>query len=133
MIPYVEFNTITQYTTPSVIITTITQWISSHLHLLRPPVGNSMIWGDQSEYKIMIVGGPNTRSDYHVEQGEEWFYMIKGSMVLKIIDNGIFKNIVINQGESYLLPPNIPHSPQRPGINIHARDICRYTDSYQLN
>lgn len=113
----------------------LNEWIRDNKHLLQPPVGNKLLYGENCQFKVMIVGGPNTRTDYHVEEGEEWFYMIEGSMVLKIVDNGIFKDIVIHQGESYLLPPNIPHSPQRPantiGLVIEREREPNWTDALQ--
>src|SRR3990172_137997 len=61
----------------------------------------------------MVVGGPNSRKDSHLNQGEEFFYQLEGDMVLKIIDNGKPVDIPIKEGEIFLLPPRIPHSPQR--------------------
>ena len=61
----------------------------------------------------MFVGGPNTRRDYHVEAGEELFYMVEGDMCLKVMEKGQPKDVVIRQGEIFLLPGHIPHSPQR--------------------
>ena len=61
----------------------------------------------------MVVGGPNTRKDYHVDPIEEFFFQLEGDMLLKIIDNGKPTNIEIKEGEIFLLPKNIPHSPQR--------------------
>eukprot|EP00455_Lapot_gusevi_P041463 TRINITY_DN4807_c0_g1_i3.p1 TRINITY_DN4807_c0_g1~~TRINITY_DN4807_c0_g1_i3.p1 ORF type:complete len:292 (+),score=63.08 TRINITY_DN4807_c0_g1_i3:137-1012(+) len=71
------------------------------------------MYGDGSQLKVMFVGGPNQRTDYHVEDGEELFYMIRGQMHLPIVSNGVFTTVTIKEGELFLLPGHIPHSPQR--------------------
>lgn len=89
------------------------KWIDENRHLLKPPVGNKLIWADR-EFLVMVVGGPNERTDFHVNQGEEFFYQLEGNMTLKIIDDeNRMRDVRIQQGEIYLLPPNTPHSPQR--------------------
>lgn len=88
------------------------QWIEDNRHLLKPPVGNKVIWKD-GEFICMVVGGPNKRTDYHYEEGPEFFYQIEGDMVLKVIEKGVARDINIREGEIFLLPPRIPHSPQR--------------------
>ena len=88
------------------------QWIDENRELLKPPVCNKVVYED-TEFIIMVVGGPNTRKDYHVDEGEEFFYQLEGHMILKIMQNGKPKDIKINNGEIFLLPPKIPHSPQR--------------------
>jgi len=88
------------------------KWIDEHRHLLKPPVGNKVVYED-TEFIIMVVGGPNTRSDYHINEGEEFFYQLEGNIVLKIIEGGEFKDVPINEGDIFLLPPKVPHSPQR--------------------
>lgn len=89
------------------------RWIDDNRHLLRPPVGNKQVYED-SEFIIMVVGGPNARTDYHIDPGEEFFYQIEGDMVLKIIADGKPQDVPIREGEIFLLPANMPHSPQRP-------------------
>ena len=87
-------------------------WIDDNRHLLKPPVGNKVVYED-TEFIIMVVGGPNTRKDFHIDEGEEFFYQLEGGMVLRIMKDGIPKDIKINEGEIFLLPPKVPHSPQR--------------------
>ncbi len=87
-------------------------WIDKNRPLLKPPVGNQVVYED-TELIIMVVGGPNTRKDYHIDEGEEFFYQLEGRMVLRIIENKKTKDININEGEIFLLPPKVPHSPQR--------------------
>ena len=87
-------------------------WIEENRHLLKPPVGNKVVYED-TEFIIMVVGGPNTRKDYHIDEGEEFFYQLEGGIVLRIMEDGKPRDIQINEGEIFLLPPKIPHSPQR--------------------
>ncbi len=86
-------------------------WIDAHRDLLKPPVGNKCIV--DGDFIIMIVGGPNQRTDFHVEEGPEFFYQLEGQMVLKIQENGEVRDIPINAGEVFYVPPKVPHSPQR--------------------
>lgn len=87
-------------------------WINEHRALLQPPVCNKLVF-PVNDFYIMVVGGPNTRKDYHVEQGAEFFYQLEGDMVLNTIQEGKMVPIPIRQGEIFLLPPLVPHSPQR--------------------
>ena len=64
-----------------------TQWIEENRHLLKPPVGNkTMAVGD--DFIVMIVGGPNARTDFHVDPYEEWFYQLTGNMHVNVIVDG---------------------------------------------
>jgi 3-hydroxyanthranilate 3,4-dioxygenase len=88
------------------------RWIDEHRHLLKPPVGNKLVFRD-TEFIIMVVGGPNSRSDFHVDPGEEFFYQLEGDMVLRTVQAGRIVDIDIREGDILLLPANVPHSPQR--------------------
>ncbi len=87
-------------------------WIDQHREFLKPPVCNRQIFRD-SEFIIMVVGGPNSRSDYHEDPGEEFFYQIEGDMLLRTMQDGGRVDIPIREGEMLLLPARVPHSPQR--------------------
>lgn len=93
------------------------QWIDDHADLLKPPVGNVQIWQD-TEFMVTIIGGPNQRTDYHDDPAEEFFYQLKGDMVLRIIEDGKPKDLPLREGEVLLLPPHTRHSPQRPAGSI---------------
>lgn len=93
------------------------RWIDEHRHLLKPPVGNQQVWEDR-EFIVMVVGGPNSRTDFHINQGEEFFYQVEGDIVLRVIDEGQVRDIPIREGEIFLLPPRVPHSPRRPAGTV---------------
>lgn len=89
------------------------KWIDEHKHLLKPPVGNQQVWED-ADLMVTVVGGPNKRTDYHDDPVEEFFYQLKGDMVLKLYEGGEFYDVPIREGEIFLLPAHVRHSPQRP-------------------
>ncbi len=94
------------------------KWIDEHRHLLKPPVGNANVWED-TEFMVTVVGGPNSRTDYHIDEGEEFFYQLEGDIVVKTLDrNGTIVDVPIREGEIFLLPSRVPHSPRRPPKTI---------------
>ncbi len=97
----------------------LNKWVDDNRQFLKPPVGNKQIYFENDDFIVMIVGGPNGRKDYHFEDGEELFYQLEGDITLKIInDDGTPEDIQIREGDMFLLPPRIPHSPQRPANTI---------------
>jgi 3-hydroxyanthranilate 3,4-dioxygenase len=111
----------------------LARWIDEHRHLLKPPVGNKCIV--DGDFIVMIVGGPNERSDWHVEEGPEFFLQIQGEMVLRVQEGGRARDIPIRAGEMYYLPPRVPHSPQRMagsvGLVIERRRLPGEEDALQ--
>ncbi|MDB9774716.1 3-hydroxyanthranilate 3,4-dioxygenase [Vicingaceae bacterium] len=93
------------------------KWIDEHRHLLKPPVGNKLVYED-AEFIVMVVGGPNARKDYHWEEGEEFFYQLEGDIIVKIQENGKAVEVPIKEGEIFLLPARVPHSPIRSESSI---------------
>jgi 3-hydroxyanthranilate 3,4-dioxygenase len=88
-------------------------WLDANAHLLKPPVGNKLLFDDAGTV-VQVVGGPNQRVDFHDDPVEEFFYQLKGTMVLKVVEDGKITDIPIREGEVLLLPPHVRHSPQRP-------------------
>lgn len=93
-------------------------WIDENKDLLKPPIGNKCVYKEAENFIVMVVGGPNQRKDFHYNESEEFFYQLEGDIFLRIIENGVQKEVPIKEGDIYLLPPKIPHSPQRPANTI---------------
>lgn len=88
------------------------KWIDDNRHLLKPPVGNKVVY-ENTEFIVMVVGGPNSRKDYHYNESEEFFYQLEGDIVVGIQDEGKAVTVPIKEGEIFLLPPRVPHNPKR--------------------
>src|SRR5690606_2536010 len=108
-------------------------WIEEHRHLLKPPVGNKCI--HDGDFIVMIVGGPNQRTDYHFDEGTECFHQIEGEMVLRSQEDRKVRDVPSRAGETFLLPPRVPHSPQRMpdsvGLVIERRRLAHEDDGLQ--
>lgn len=101
--------------------------VKANGHLLQPPVNNYCVYHPSSSggYTVMIVGGPNARTDFHVNPTPEFFYQYRGSMLLRTISSadsagpdqpaeaGGIRDIPIHEGSLFLLPANTPHCPVR--------------------
>ncbi|KXJ89883.1 3-hydroxyanthranilic acid dioxygenase [Microdochium bolleyi] len=87
-------------------------WLANNGEKLQPPVNNYCLYSG-ADFVLMVVGGPNERNDFHVNETEEWFYQLKGAMLLRIAENGQFRDVHIAEGEMFMLPGNVPHNPIR--------------------
>jgi 3-hydroxyanthranilate 3,4-dioxygenase len=92
-------------------------WIDAHRAELKPPVGNKLLFQD-GDFIVMAVGGPNSRKDFHHDPGAEFFFQLEGDMVLRTLQSGRITDVPIREGEVFLLPPEVPHSPQRPADTV---------------
>ena len=64
------------------------KWIDDNRHLLKPPIGNQQVYKGNDDF------------------------------IVKVIEDGKPKNIYIREGEIFLLPPKVPHSPRRPANTV---------------
>jgi 3-hydroxyanthranilate 3,4-dioxygenase len=111
----------------------LVKWIDQNRALLKPPVGNKLLFKDDG-FIVMAVGGPNSRKDFHHDPSEELFYQVEGEMVLKTVQDGKIIDIPIKAGEIFLLPAGVPHSPRRPagtvGVVVERRRGAQELDGF---
>ncbi|PCJ86801.1 MAG: 3-hydroxyanthranilate 3,4-dioxygenase [Flavobacteriales bacterium] len=103
------------------------KWIEENRDTLKPPVGNKNLYTDAGDYIVMIVGGPNARKDYHYNETEELFYQLEGDINVRIQQDGKAVDIPIKEGEMFLLPAKVPHSPMRGENTIGLVIECKRT------
>lgn len=112
----------------------LNNWIEENRHLLKPPVGNQTVYKDAGDFIVMVVGGPNSRKDFHFNESEELFYQLEGDIVVRIVEDGKVVDIPIKAGDMFLLPGRVPHSPQRTagsvGLVIEKKRIHPEIDGF---
>ncbi len=111
------------------------KWIDDNQQYLKPPIGNKLLHAGGGMI-VMVVGGPNTRVDFHDDPVEEWFYQIRGDMILKIAQDGEIYDVPIREGEVFLVPPHTPHAPQRPqpgsvGLVVESPRMAGMKDAFE--
>ena len=95
------------------------RWIEDNADRLKPPVGNQQVWKN-TDFIVTVVGGPNQRTDFHDDPHEEYFFQMKGNAHLLIWESGGYFRVDLKEGDTYLLPRHLRHSPQRP----EAGSVC---------
>ncbi|MHC5028545.1 MAG: 3-hydroxyanthranilate 3,4-dioxygenase [Planctomycetota bacterium] len=94
------------------------KWVEDHAEDFKPPVGNKYLYRG-NDFFVMVIGGPNARNDFHQTLSEEYFYQVKGDILVKIREeDGSITNHVVREGETFFIPSNVPHSPCRPADTI---------------
>jgi 3-hydroxyanthranilate 3,4-dioxygenase len=72
-----------------------------------------IIWED-SDFIIFVTRGPNNRTDFHINPGDEVFYQLEGELNLHYLTPEQNPEVaVLKEGELFLLPRFVPHSPRR--------------------
>jgi len=94
------------------------RWIDDHAHLLKPPVGNKVVFEEAADLIVQVIGGPNARTDYHDDPYEEFFHQLRGDIVLRVIEEGRARDVPIREGEILLVAGHVRHSPQRPAGSV---------------
>ncbi|MHC5002770.1 MAG: 3-hydroxyanthranilate 3,4-dioxygenase [Planctomycetota bacterium] len=111
------------------------KWVAENRDQLKPPVGNKYLYDGKGLF-VMVIGGPNARNDFHVTDSEEYFFQLKGDVVVRIIEDGRIKDVIVREGETFFIPGGVPHSPTRPpgtiGVVVELRRPAGETEHLQF-
>src|SRR4051812_49533188 len=83
------------------------QWIEEN----RGNWGQRRVIWEDSDFIAFVTRGPNSRKDFHINPGDEIFYQLEGELNLYYMQERRREVAVLNAGELFLLPANVPHSP----------------------
>ena len=92
-------------------------WIEENREKFKPPVSNRYLY-DGRDFFVMVIKGPNARNDFHLVDSEEYFYQLKGDIKVRVREGDRIVDHVVREGETFFIPANVPHSPQRPPDTI---------------
>jgi 3-hydroxyanthranilate 3,4-dioxygenase len=92
-------------------------WIEKNREKFKPPVSNRYLY-DGRDFFVMVIKGPNARNDFHLVDSEEYFYQLKGDIKVRVREGDRIVDHIVKEGETFFIPPNVPHSPQRPSDTI---------------
>ena len=110
-------------------------WAVANRDQLKPPVGNKYLY-DGNDFFVMVIGGPNARNDFHQTNSEEYFFQLKGDIVVRVREDGRIRDIPVREGETIFIPGNVPHSPTRPpgtiGVVVERRRPAGETEHQQF-
>ncbi|MCH2132195.1 MAG: 3-hydroxyanthranilate 3,4-dioxygenase [Phycisphaerales bacterium] len=113
----------------------LAKWVVENAADFKPPVGNKYLY-DGKNFFVMVIGGPNARNDFHVTNSEEYFFQLKGDIVVIIRDEDGLKPVPIREGETFFIPGGVPHAPQRPpgtiGVVVERRRPPGETEHQQF-
>ena len=93
------------------------KWIEENRELFKPPVSNRYLY-DGRDFFVMVIVGPNARNDFHLVDSEEYFYQLEGDIKVRIRESERIVDYLVREGETFFIPPNVPHAPVRPPDTI---------------
>lgn len=89
------------------------KWVEENRDSFRPPVGNKYLY-DGKDFFVMVIAGPNARNDFHIVNSEEYFYQVKGDIVVRTREGDRIVDHRVREGETFFIPKMVPHCPMRP-------------------
>ena len=92
-------------------------WIEKNLPHARGAISNKEIFRG-SDFVYQVIRGPNARNDFHLDPFDEIFYQLQGEIAVHVIEEGREWRIPVKEGEVFLLPKGVYHSPRRPAGTI---------------
>src|ERR1700694_649116 len=99
-------------------------WIEKNREKFKPPVSNRYLY-DGRDFFVMVIKGPNARNDFHLVDSEVYFYQLKGDIKVRIREGDRIVDHLVREGETFFIPPNVPHAPVRPpdtlGVVVERR------------
>lgn len=90
---------------------------------------DQFIYDKNCQFQLQLRSGPLIHREFHIQGGDEWYFAVRGSAVVRLLDGRSLKERILTEGACCLIPAGTPKAIQiEKGANIIVMTRQRKTE-----